>query len=202
MASNWFLMMRRPALFLDRDGVIVEEVHYLSRPSQLSLIPGSAEAIALLNRNRVPVVVVTNQSGVARGLYPHSRIGEIHSGLDSLLAEHGAHIDGYYYCPHHPTKGLLPYRTACECRKPRPGMLLRAALEFHLDLSRSYMVGDRMSDLEAGSNAGCRPILVKTGYGGAVARSLRRDSLTPHYVADNLSEVVRFCISTLLNASA
>jgi len=196
-------MVRRPALlFLDRDGVIVEEVHHLSHPSQLSLIPGSAEAIALLNRNQVPVVVVTNQAGVASGLYSHSRIGEIHSRLDSLLAEHGAHIDRYYYCPHHPTQGLHPYRTACECRKPRPGMLLRAAAELHLDLSRSYMVGDRMSDLEAGSNAACRLILVKTGYGGAVARSLGRDGLTPHCVADNLSEAVRFCISTLLTASA
>ena len=201
-SGDWFPMVRRPALFLDRDGVIVEEVHYLTHPSQLSLIPGSAEPIALLNRNRVLVVVVTNQAGVARGLYSRSRIGEIHSRLDSLLAEHGAHIDRYYYCPHHPTKGLHPYRTACECRKPRPGMLLRAAAELHLDLSRSYMVGDRMSDLEAGSNAGCRPILVKTGYGGAVARSLGRDGLTPHYVADNLSEAVRFCISMLLTVSA
>ena len=195
-------MPLRPAFFLDRDGVIVEDVHYLSEPCRLSLIPGSAEAIAHLNRNGIPVIVVTNQSGIARGYYPPSRVDETHDRLSSLLELHNARIDRYYYCPHHPTEGLHPYRTACECRKPRPGMLLRAAAELHLDLSRSYMVGDRMSDLETGSNAGCRPILVKTGYGLAVARSLGRDGITRHCVVDNLSEAVRSCIWTLLTASA
>ncbi len=191
-------MRLKPALFLDRDGVIVEEVQHLSDPSQLSLIPGSADAISHVNRNGIPVIVVTNQAGVARGYYPHSRVEEIHDRLNSLLEPYGAHIDRYYYCPHHPTEGFSPYLANCECRKPRAGMLLRAATELSLDLSRSYIVGDKISDLEAGANAGCRPILVKTGYGGAVAHSLNRGDLGTIYVAGNLSEAVRFCLSSLL----
>lgn len=190
-------MPLKPALFLDRDGVIVEEVQYLSDPSRLSLIPGSAEAITLLNQNRLPVVVVTNQAGIARGYYPQSRVREIHDHLDRLLAAHGAHVDRYYYCPHHPTDGFGSYRTSCGCRKPRNGMLVGAAAELSLDLSCSYMVGDKLSDIEAGVSAGCRAILVRTGYGRAVLRSLNEDDLARIYVADNLLEAVRFCLVSL-----
>lgn len=189
-------MLLRPAFFLDRDGVIVEEVHYLSEPSQLSLIPGSAEAIAHLNRHGIPVIVVTNQSGIARGYYAPSRVNETHDRLSSLLEVHNAHIDRYYYCPHHPTEGSAPYLGNCHCRKPRPGMLLKAAAEMGLDLSHSYMVGDRLSDLEAGVNAGCRAVLVRTGYGRAVSSTLNGDELTKIFVADNLLEAVRFYFST------
>jgi len=189
-------MPLRPAFFLDRDGVIVEDVHYLSEPCRLSLIPGSAEAIAHLNRNGIPVIVVTNQAGIARGYYPSSRVDETHDRLSSLLELHNAHIDRYYYCPHHPTEGSAPYLGNCECRKPRPGMLLKAAAEMGLDLSRSYMVGDRLSDLEAGVNAGCRAILVRTGYGRAVSCSLDGDELAKIFVADNLFEAIMFCLTT------
>lgn len=191
-------MPPRVALFLDRDGVIVEEVHYLSDPAQLSLIPGSAEAISHLNRNGIPVIIVTNQSGIARGYYPPSRVDEIHGRLSSLLAVHGAHIDRYYYCPHHPTEGFGPYLGSCECRKPRPGMLLKAAAELGLDLSRSYMVGDKLSDLEAGVNAGCRAILVRTGCGRVVSCSLNNaEELVNIHVADDLFEAVMFCVTGL-----
>jgi D-glycero-D-manno-heptose 1,7-bisphosphate phosphatase len=155
----------RPAVFLDRDGVIVDEVQYLSSPDQLVLIPRAADAIARLNQHGIPVVVVTNQAGVARGYFPEERLTAIHRRLDELLAAGGARIDRYEYCPHHPTEGLPPYRVDCACRKPRPGMLLRAATALGLDLSRSVMIGDKLSDLQAGIAAGCRVILVRTGYG-------------------------------------
>jgi D-glycero-D-manno-heptose 1,7-bisphosphate phosphatase len=189
----------RPALFLDRDGVIVDEAEYLADPAQLRLLPGSAEAIAEVNRQGVPVVVVTNQSGVARGYFPESRIAEIHEQLDRLLAGQGGHITRYYYCPHHPTEGRSPYRVDCQCRKPRPGMLLRAARELSLDLHESYLVGDKLSDLEAGASAGCRTVLVRTGYGRALADTLE-PGLNLEMIANDLREAVRFCLPRLLRA--
>lgn len=121
----------RPAVFLDRDGVLIEDVHYLKNPEQVRLTPGAGPAVARLNAEGLPVVVVTNQSGVARGYFPEEAVAEAHRRLDELLAEHGARIDRYYHCPHHPDGTVAAYRVACECRKPRPGMLLRAARVGH-----------------------------------------------------------------------
>src|SRR5947209_5902158 len=141
-------MPRSPALFLDRDGVIIEEVHYLAEVGQVRLLAGAAEAIARVNRAGVPVVVVTNQAGVARGLFPEERVHEVHEHLLSLLSRWGARVDRFYHCPHHPTAGQGSYRSECACRKPRPGLLLRAAADLDLDLGRSVLVGDKVSDLE------------------------------------------------------
>jgi D-glycero-D-manno-heptose 1,7-bisphosphate phosphatase len=190
----------RPALFLDRDGVIVDEAEYLADPAKLCLLPRSAEAIAEVNRQGVPVIVVTNQSGVARGYFPESRIAEIHEQLNRLLAGQGAHITRYYYCPHHPTEGQSPYRVDCQCRKPRPGMLLQAARDLSLELHESFLVGDKLSDLEAGSRAGCRTVLVRTGYGRALADTLAPQGLNLEMIADDLRETVRFCLPRLLRA--
>jgi D-glycero-D-manno-heptose 1,7-bisphosphate phosphatase len=153
------------AVFLDRDGVIIDDVHYLARFDQVRLIPGAATAIRRLNQAAIPVVVVTNQSGVARGLFPESFVPLVHAHLSELLADWGAHIDRFYYCPHHPDKGIEPYVVDCCCRKPKPGMLHQAATEMGLNLARSWMIGDKLSDLQAGSAAGCRTILVRTGHG-------------------------------------
>jgi D-glycero-D-manno-heptose 1,7-bisphosphate phosphatase len=158
-------MSKRPAAFLDRDGTINVEVEYLSEPEQIVLLPGAAAAIARLNRAGIVVVVVTNQAGVARGYFPESRVAQIHARLDELLEAEGARIDRYYYCPHHPTAGLGAYRVECDCRKPKPGMLLAAAKELDLDLARSVLIGDKLLDLEAARQAGCEGILVRTGYG-------------------------------------
>jgi D-glycero-D-manno-heptose 1,7-bisphosphate phosphatase len=158
----------RPAVFLDRDGTLIEEVNYLAHPDQVRLLPGAAEAVARLNGLGIPVVVVTNQAGVARGYFPASRVAEVHARLDALLRADGARIDGYYVCPHHPTAGVGAYRIDCACRKPSPGLLRRAAAELGLDLGRSCMIGDKGSDLEAGARAGCRPVLVRTGYGAGI----------------------------------
>jgi D-glycero-D-manno-heptose 1,7-bisphosphate phosphatase len=190
--------MSDPAIFLDRDGVIIVEANYLSDPEQVELLPGTAEAIAALNRAGAPAVVVTNQSGVARGYFPESRIRVIHERLDELLAEKGAHIEKYYHCPHHPTKGTGPYLKKCDCRKPEPGLLHRAAAELDLDLGRSFMVGDKLSDTTAGRNAGCRSILVRTGYGHTYTPEQIND---PRYgidhVAADLMEAVRYCLPLL-----
>jgi D-glycero-D-manno-heptose 1,7-bisphosphate phosphatase len=157
--------MPREAVFLDRDGTVIEEVRYLGDPAQVRLIPGAAEAIRRLNDAGVLVVLVTNQSGVARGYFPESRVWDVHARLAELLAERGARIDAYFYCPHHPTEGVGRYRVACECRKPRPGLLLAAARQLDIDLARSWVIGDKPCDAEAGAAAGCRAILVRTGHG-------------------------------------
>jgi D-glycero-D-manno-heptose 1,7-bisphosphate phosphatase len=157
--------MPREAVFLDRDGTLIEEVNYLSAPEQVRLIPGAADAVRRLNDAGMLVVVVTNQAGVARGYFPESRVAEVHAHLSALLAECGAKIDAYFYCPHHPTEGIGAYRVACECRKPRPGLLLTAARELGIDLSRSWMIGDKLCDVSAGEAAGCRTLLVRTGHG-------------------------------------
>ena len=159
----------RAGVFLDRDGTVIEEKHFLDRPEDVVLLPSAAEAIAKLNSLGIPVAIATNQSGIARGYFPESRIGEVHARLDELLAPFGAKIDRYEYCPHHPQEGVGLYRVDCDCRKPKPGMLKRSAAALDVDLTRSLMVGDRIGDLEAGANAGCRSALVRTGYGKNVA---------------------------------
>jgi D-glycero-D-manno-heptose 1,7-bisphosphate phosphatase len=178
---------RAEAFFLDRDGVIIEDAHYLADADQVRLLPGAAAAIAQLNRAGVAVVVVTNQSGVARGLFPESRIAEVHQRLDELLAREGARIDRYYHCPHHPTEGVGAYRRDCDCRKPRPGMLLRAAAELGLDLSASWMVGDKLSDAQAAHAAGCRTVLVRTGKGTHAEQELTDATVA---VVDDLAAAV------------
>lgn len=187
-------MNPRPAIFLDRDGVLIEDAHYLASPDQVRLIPGSAEAVAALNRAGWPVVVVTNQAGVARGLFPVESIAEVHAHLAALLRTFGAEIERFYYCPHHPEAEVPAYRTRCDCRKPRSGMLLRAAADLGLDLSRSWMIGDRTTDLEAGAAVGCRTVLVRTGYGAMQdGFGLDRERLNLELIAADLSDAVDKC---------
>ena len=153
------------AVFLDRDGTINVEKEYLHRTEDLELIDGVAQAIARLNRTGFLVIVVTNQSGVARGYFSIEDVNRLHQFMQQQLVDEGAHIDAFYLCPHHPEKGLGFYRVDCECRKGKPGMLMQAADEWNIDMSRSFMVGDKESDLLAGIAAGCHPCLVTTGYG-------------------------------------
>jgi D-glycero-D-manno-heptose 1,7-bisphosphate phosphatase len=187
-------MNLRPAIFLDRDGVIIEDTHYLASPDQVRLVPGSADAIAALNRAGWVVVVITNQSGVARGLFAPADVDAVHTHLSDLLAGYGARIEGFYYCPHYPSADVPAYRVDCACRKPKPGMLLRAADDLGLDLEQSWMVGDRESDLEAGAAAGTRTVLVRTGYGAtADATAFDRTRLNLEVVASDLADAVAKC---------
>jgi len=153
----------RPAVFLDRDGTLNREVDYLGDPDQLELLPGVGPALARLGSAGFALVVVTNQSGVARGMFDEARLAEIHRRLHELLGEEGVTLDGVAYCPHHPTLGSAPVE--CGCRKPAPGMLLTEAARLDLDLPASWMVGDALRDLEAGLAAGTGALLVRTGKG-------------------------------------
>jgi len=154
--------MSHPAVFIDRDGTINVNVHHLRRVEDLELIPGADKAIAKLNTADYIVIVITNQSAIARGLLTESGLAEIHTELQNRLAKSNATINAIYHCPHHPEYGDC---ITCNCRKPNPDMILRAAQEHNIDLSRSYMIGDSLSDLQAGWNAGCKSALVRTGYG-------------------------------------
>ena len=154
----------RPAVFLDRDGTINQEIDYLYRIEDFEFVPGVPEAIKLLNDAGLFVVVVTNQSGVARGYYSEADVEALHRHIATELAALGARVDAWLYCPHHPS-GKGRYAVACRCRKPLPGMLLEAAARFGIDLSVSVMIGDKRADVEAGLAADCRPILVRSGYG-------------------------------------
>jgi D-glycero-D-manno-heptose 1,7-bisphosphate phosphatase len=189
-------MRGTPALFLDRDGVVIQEVNYLADVGQVRLIPGTAEAVARANRLGIPVVIVTNQAGVARGLFPEERVHEVHDHLLSLLSPWEARIDRFYHCPHHPTAGLGIYRTACECRKPRPGLLVRAAADLGLDLGHSCLVGDKVSDLEAGAAVGCGTVLVRTGHGNEVhVRELDDKRLNLLGVVPDLAAALDLCLA-------
>jgi len=158
------LLLRR-AVFLDRDGTINVEKDYLHRTEEFEFIRGAPEAIKRLNDAGFLVIVVTNQSGVARGYYDEQDVAALHEHIQQLLAEYGTRIDAFYHCPHHPTEGVGGYRVDCDCRKGSPGMLLQAAREHDIDLARSFMVGDKIADIEAAVRAGSHPILVGTGYG-------------------------------------
>ena len=165
-------MTSRPAIFLDRDGTLNEEVDYLHKPEELVLIPGAAQAVARLNARGIPVVVVTNQSGIGRGYFGFKEFDEITARMSELLAQAGAHLDMVCVAPHHEMgQGEFAHPDHPE-RKPNAGMLIRAAQEHGLDLSRSWMIGDKESDLEAGRRAGCHVALVRTGYGKSVDGSL------------------------------
>lgn len=177
------------AVFLDRDGTINVEKEYLYRPEDLEFIPGAPEAIAQLNQTGFLVIVVTNQSGVARGYFSLDDVNRLHQVMQQQLNDEGAHIDAFYLCPHHPDKGLDAYRFNCDCRKGKPGMILTAAAELNIDLQRSYMIGDKISDVEAGLAAGCRCFLVRTGY-GEVARSEAMSSNLNISIVANLSTAV------------
>ena len=181
----------RPAVFLDRDGTINEQMGYINHLSRFHLLPGVAEAIRVLNGQGLPVVVVTNQSGLARGYFPASLLVEVHAEMNRQLAAAGARIDGLYICPHHPEAKMEQYRQQCTCRKPKTGLLEQAARDMHLDLQRSFMVGDRWSDVRCGAAVGAATVLVLTGYGrGDLCYIGPGQAIQPDHVAENLSEAV------------
>jgi len=176
------------AVFLDRDGTIAEEMGYANHPSRFTIFPFAAAAIRRLNEAGLPVVVVTNQSGVARGFFPESLIDQIHQKMKEELAAGGAHIDAVYYCPH-------IRDDHCNCRKPLPGMLEQAAREHALDLARSVLVSDRYDDILMAQTAGCRGILVLSGYGrGEYEWHRRQWPRQPDHVAEDLTAAVNFIL--------
>jgi len=185
-------MSGRAAVFLDRDGTISEEVGYVNHLSRYRLMPRSAEAIRMLNDAGYLTFVTTNQSGVARGYFSDTLLHAVHEKLERLLAAEGARLNGIYFCPHHPEEGQPPWRARCDCRKPQPGMILRAARDHGIDLARSWAIGDGVVDIQAAAAAGVRGILVLTGYGrGLVEHQPQRFTVQPAHTAEDLVGAVR-----------
>jgi D-glycero-D-manno-heptose 1,7-bisphosphate phosphatase len=184
--------MRR-AVFLDRDGTLIEESGYLDRLERLVFFPFSVDAVRVLNRAGFAVVVVTNQAGIARGIVRESFVAEAHRHIADRLEAGGAKIDGFYYCPHYPDGVVEKYRITCDCRKPEPGLLRRAASDMDLDLERSFVVGDRWHDLAAGRAVGARGVLVRTGVGRS-DEAKPDASVVPDAIVDNLMEAAAWIL--------
>jgi D-glycero-D-manno-heptose 1,7-bisphosphate phosphatase len=187
--------MTHPAVFLDRDGTINEEMGYVNHLERFVLLPLVGQAIRLLNQHGLKAVVVTNQSGVARGYFPESLVHQIHHKMQDLLRMESAYLDGIYYCPHHPEAGNPPYRQKCRCRKPATGLVEEAVRDLDIDCSRSYVIGDRGLDIEFGHQIGAKGILVLTGYGKGEREYLRDQwRVKPDYIAPGLYEAVQWIL--------
>ena len=185
----------RPAVFLDRDGTIIEERGYLDRLDLLELYPFTADAIRLLNRAGYATVVVTNQGGIGRGIIDEPFLRHVHETIDARLAAGRARIDRYYFCPHHPDAVVPELRHKCACRKPASGMIEQACREMSLDPKRSVMIGDRRLDVVAGASAGTRTILVRTGHGGH-EEAMPPGHARPDAILNNLMEAVGWLLRT------
>jgi D-glycero-D-manno-heptose 1,7-bisphosphate phosphatase len=188
-------VVARPAVFIDRDGTLTEEVGYVNHPRRLRLLPRSAEAVRRLNAAGIAAVVATNQAGLARGYFSADVLKAVNDEMLRQLKEAGARLDGLYVCTHHPTEGAPPYRTECECRKPKAGMLERAARELGLALGASTMIGDKASDLDCGRAVGTRAVLVLTGYGLGDWEYRRQSFRVPDHVAGDLLDAVEWVLT-------
>ena len=186
------MAVRRDAVFLDKDGTLVENVPYNADPAKMLLAPGAAEGIRLLHQNGFRLFVVSNQSGVARGHFALDDLIRVEERLRALMAGAGAVLHGFYFCPHHPDGSVAEYSTRCDCRKPQPGMILNAARDHAVDLTRSWFVGDILDDVEAGRRAGCRTILIDNGNETEWQTSPDR---TPHHVATDLIDAAQIIVS-------
>ena len=185
----------KPAVFLDRDGTLIEESGYLDRLERMVFFPFSVDAVRVLNRAGFAVVVVTNQAGIARGIVREAFVEEAHRHIADRLRAGGARIDGFYYCPHYPEGTVEQYRRTCDCRKPQPGLLRRAAADLDLDLGRSFVVGDRWHDLAAGQAVGARGILVRTGLGWK-DESDPHPGTVPDAIVDNLMDAAAWILES------
>lgn len=181
------------AVFLDRDGTLIEESGYLDSLERLVFFPFSVDAVRVLNRAGFAVLVITNQAGIARGIVKESFVAEAHRHIADHLQAGGATIDGFYYCPHYPTGVVEKYRSACDCRKPQPGLLRRAAKDLDLDLARSFVVGDRWHDVAAGQAVGARGVLVRTGLGWKDEAAPRAGTV-PDTIVDNLMDAAAWIL--------
>jgi D,D-heptose 1,7-bisphosphate phosphatase len=179
---------RRRAIFLDKDGTLVEDVPYNADPAKIRFAPGAADAVRSLSNAGFRLFVVTNQSGVARGIFPISALATVRSRVETMMQEAGAPLDGFYFCPHLPDGSVAEFAQRCDCRKPAPGLILRAAAEHNIDLSESWVVGDKLDDVEAGHRAGCRTVLIGT--------SPNNDPKCATAVAADLASAARMILSS------
>jgi len=187
--------VKRPAVFIDRDGTVNEQMGYINHISRFVLLPGAEEAIKVLNSHQFLVIVVSNQSGVARGYFPIELVDEVHAHMRVLLGKEGAFVDGIFFCPHYP-RGVVPeYSIECDCRKPKTGLIEKACEAFDVDMANSYVIGDRYSDIELALRLNLEGILVTTGYGlGDVDYVFPRLSFKPVHIAKDLLHAARWII--------
>jgi len=186
--------MKKRAVFLDRDGTINKDVGYPNSFSLIEIFPYSFEAVRKINEAGLLAVIITNQSGVGRGLIVEKELHDIHRKLKAAFAKHNAHFDGIYYCPHYLFSSSAQYRKNCQCRKPNPGMALQAAAELNIDIKNSYMVGDKVEDILFGRNIQANPILTLSGFGQASLLKLKKKGIVPAYVAPNLLDAVSWIL--------
>jgi D-glycero-D-manno-heptose 1,7-bisphosphate phosphatase len=190
--------MNNIAIFLDRDGTVSEEVGYINHLSRFRLFSSTAAAIKRINDAGLKAILITNQAGVARGYFTEDMIARVHDHLCGELATAGARLDAIYYCPHHPREGVEPYRASCDCRKPKPGLLERAAREHGIDLKRSFMIGDRYSDIELVRSVGGKGVMVLTGYGrGEYEYQSNSWPSLPDHVAEDLPAAIDWILSII-----
>jgi D-glycero-D-manno-heptose 1,7-bisphosphate phosphatase len=185
----------KPAVFFDRDGTLNEEIGYLGDPARVRLLAGAPEAVAAARSAGFATVIITNQSGIARGLLTEAQVQAVNARVVANLKLHHAEIDAVYYCPHHPEGTVEAFRGRCDCRKPAPGLLKRAAVECGLDLAASYVIGDKASDVGLAAQAGAKGLLVRTGYGNAEIEKLAARGYQAAYVADGVFDAVQWILS-------
>ncbi len=184
----------KKAIFMDRDGTISDEVGYVNHISRFRLMERTADGVKLINDSDFLAVVITNQAGVARGYFKEELITRVHEKMEALLKGKGAYMDGIYYCPHHPDVGEAPYKKDCDCRKPKTGMLLQAKNDLDIDLTRSFVIGDKISDVALAHKVGAKGVLVLTGYGIGEFEELEGSQTNPDYVAKDLYDAVRWIL--------
>ena len=184
--------MTNQAVFLDKDGTLIEDVPYNVDPQLIQLTLGAIEGLQLLDAAGYKLIVISNQSGVARGYFPESALVAVEERSRQMLADAGVPLTGFYYCPHHPDGVVLEYAIACDCRKPAPGLILRAAAEHNINLQKSWFIGDILNDVEAGRSAGCKAILIDNGNETEWESSPER---TPHYIVTNLAAAAQVILS-------
>jgi len=185
------------AVFLDRDGVIVEFVELLHKPEQLKLKKGSAEAIRLFNNSNLKTIIISNQPVIARGMITEKELAEIDEKLKKMLRREYAVVDKSYYCPHHPDANIKEYRKLCSCRKPAPGLILRAAKDLNINLKQSWMIGDSLSDIVAGKRAGCKTVLIDSLLNKELIigmENINIDQIRPDYRCKNLLEAAKLIL--------
>jgi D-glycero-D-manno-heptose 1,7-bisphosphate phosphatase len=187
--------MKNRAIFIDRDGTLNEDVGYITEISQFRLFDFAAESIKLINDAGWYAVIITNQAGIARGDYTEEFLVQIHAQMETSLLRRGARLDAIYYCPHHPDFGVPPYRQDCNCRKPKPGLIEKAAKDHSLDLRECYVIGDRSRDVETGYAVGARSVMVMTGYGREEYSNQHATwTRQPDYVCENVLDAVRWIL--------
>lgn len=183
------------AVFFDRDGTINEEAGYIRDLNNLKLIKGASDAIEKIRKEGYLAILITNQSGPARGYYNEAWVNTLNSTVQSLLEKEGTKLDGIYYCPHLPDGTVKEYTMECDCRKPGTALFMQAKEKFDIDLSKSFMVGDKATDVEAGHNAGCKGILLKTGYGEQVLDGKYQNIPDADYIAEDISDAANWILN-------